>query len=96
MAQQQDALAEASNYVRPGGSLVYITCSVLPDENEQQIERFCKVHPQFSPEPLTEAWNTQFGASSPRPHFRKDRSVTLTPASTGTDGFFFCLMRRNG
>ncbi|MFN7027502.1 MAG: RsmB/NOP family class I SAM-dependent RNA methyltransferase, partial [Pseudorhizobium sp.] len=39
VAQQQDALAEAATFVKPGGNLVYITCSVLPDENEQQIER---------------------------------------------------------
>jgi len=95
VAQQQDALAEAATFVKQGGDLVYITCSVLPDENEQQIERFCNQYPQFSPEPVMETWNGLFGDSSARSHVRDGKSITLTPASTETDGFFFCRMRRN-
>ncbi|CAD7051621.1 MFS transporter [Pseudorhizobium endolithicum] len=94
VAQQQEALGEASAFVKPGGSLVYVTCSVLPEENERQIERFCGEHPAFSAEAVTDEWNTLFGADTPRPRSRDGRMLTLTPASTETDGFFFCRMRR--
>ncbi len=93
-AQQQEALAEAAAFVKPGGSLVYITCSVLPEENDRQIERFSSDHPQFAPEPVMETWTSLFGAGAPRPLARDGRTVTLTPASTGTDGFFFCRLRK--
>ena len=96
VAQQQEALAEAATFVKAGGTLVYITCSVLPEENDLQVERFCKDNPQFSPEPVMEKWTSLFGESALRPHSRAEGTVTLTPASTGTDGFFFCRMRKRG
>ncbi|HEV7435510.1 MAG TPA: RsmB/NOP family class I SAM-dependent RNA methyltransferase [Pseudorhizobium sp.] len=94
VAQQQEALAEAAAFVEPGGSLAYITCSVLPEENDRQIERFCSENPQFSAEPVSETWKSLFGEGASRPVTRDDRSVTLTPASTGTDGFFFSRLRK--
>lgn len=96
VAQQQEALAEAATFVKAGGTLVYITCSVLPEENDLKVERFCKDNPQFSPEPVMETWTSLFGESALRPHSRAEGTVTLTPASTGTDGFFFCRMRKRG
>ncbi|MFN7101163.1 MAG: RsmB/NOP family class I SAM-dependent RNA methyltransferase [Pseudorhizobium sp.] len=94
VAQQQEALAEAATFVKPGGSLVYITCSVLPEENDRQIEAFCRDNPQFSAEPVLETWSGLFGETAPRPHSRDGSTVTLTPATTGTDGFFFSRLRR--
>jgi 16S rRNA (cytosine967-C5)-methyltransferase len=94
VAQQQEALGEAAAFVKPGGSLVYVTCSVLPEENDGQIERFCETHPEFSPEPVLQNWNGLFGGDTRRPRSRDGKMLTLTPASTGTDGFFFCRMRR--
>jgi tRNA and rRNA cytosine-C5-methylases len=94
VAQQQEALAEAAAFVKPGGSLVYVTCSVLPEENEQQIGRFCSMHPEFLPEAVMEEWSELFGSRTPRPRTGDGKMLTLTPASTGTDGFFFCRMRR--
>ncbi|MBB6179624.1 RsmB/NOP family class I SAM-dependent RNA methyltransferase [Pseudorhizobium flavum] len=94
VAQQQEALGEAAAFVKPGGSLVYVTCSVLPEENDVQIERFCETHPEFSPEPVLQNWNGLFGGDTRRPRSRDGKMLTLTPASTGTDGFFFCRMRR--
>lgn len=94
VAQQQEALAEAATFVKPGGSLVYITCSVLPDENDRQIEAFCRDNPQFFAEPVLETWSGLFGETAPRPHSRDGSTLTLTPATTGTDGFFFSRMRR--
>jgi 16S rRNA (cytosine967-C5)-methyltransferase len=95
IAQQQEALAEAAPYVKAGGSLVYVTCSILPEENDRQIERFCRDNPEFSPEAALPTWNELFGPETPRPGSRDGKTLTLTPASTGTDGFFFCRMRRS-
>jgi 16S rRNA (cytosine967-C5)-methyltransferase len=94
IAQQQEALTEAAAFVKPGGSLIYVTCSVLPEENDAQVERFCADNPGFSIAPAVEDWPKMFGASARQPRSRDARTITLTPASTDTDGFFFCRMQR--
>jgi 16S rRNA (cytosine967-C5)-methyltransferase len=92
--QQIDALTSASAYVKPGGTLIYVTCSVLPEENDSQIRRFCTDNPQFSPLQSLPAWEKLFGADAPKPHSADGASLTLSPAKTGTDGFFFCRLQR--
>ena len=94
LAQQQEALANASAFVRPGGTLFYVTCSILPQENEEQAHGFCKANPDFVLQPATETWRQLFGSGTPQPRSRDGSTVTLTPASTDTDGFFFCAMGR--
>jgi 16S rRNA (cytosine967-C5)-methyltransferase len=96
LTQQQEALANASAFVRPGGFLLYVTCSILPQENEEQVHGFCKANPDFEIQPVAETWSRLFGADKPKPRSRDGRTVTLTPASTDTDGFFFCAMSRKG
>ncbi|MBP1851414.1 RsmB/NOP family class I SAM-dependent RNA methyltransferase [Rhizobium halophytocola] len=94
--QQTEALSGAAAYVRPGGDLLYITCSVLPDENEAQVASFCADNPEFSVASSADAVARLFGASADR--FRLDAAGTvgLSPALTGTDGFFFARLRRAG
>ncbi len=94
LTQQQEALANAGAFVRPGGVLFYITCSILPQENEEQVHAFCKANPQFEILPATDTWQKLFGADTPQPRSRDGKTVTLTPATTDTDGFFFCAMGR--
>ncbi|MDO9417663.1 RsmB/NOP family class I SAM-dependent RNA methyltransferase [Pararhizobium sp.] len=94
LAQQREALEHASRFVKPGGNLVYITCSILPQENEAQVMSFCEEHPDFSIQSSLESWTQIFGASAAKPRSSDGRTLTLTPASTGTDGFFFCMMSR--
>jgi 16S rRNA (cytosine967-C5)-methyltransferase len=93
-AQQQDALSQASAYVRPGGELIYVTCSVLPQENEQQVRAFTAANPAFEISGALEGWDQLFGKDSPHPRSSDGQTITLTPASTDTDGFFFCRMKR--
>jgi 16S rRNA (cytosine967-C5)-methyltransferase len=95
-AQQQDALKQASAYVRRGGELIYVTCSVLPQENEEQVRAFTAANPEFEITSALTGWDQLFGKDSPRPRSSDGKTVTLTPASTDTDGFFFCRMQRKG
>jgi 16S rRNA (cytosine967-C5)-methyltransferase len=94
VSQQQEALAQAAEFVRPGGILVYVTCSVLPEENEMQVNRFSANNTEFEIVDALESWSTLFGADTPRPRSSDGKTITLTPASTDTDGFFFCRLRR--
>jgi 16S rRNA (cytosine967-C5)-methyltransferase len=94
LGQQQEALAGASTFVRPGGHLIYVTCSVLPEENEAQVYAFCEGNPEFEILSAADAWADLFGTDKKQPWSADMKTVTLTPASTDTDGFFFCLMGR--
>lgn len=93
LADQRAVLAEAAGFIKPGGELVYITCSILPEENDDQVERFLAGHADFSPVLLPTRWASLFPDAA-RPLSRNGHSVTLTPAATGTDGFFCAVLKR--
>jgi 16S rRNA (cytosine967-C5)-methyltransferase len=83
---QARILASAARLVKPGGRLVYATCSLLPEENEEQVAAFLAVHPAFKMVPLRDAAPQQ---PSAHPDF-----LSLTPAQHDTDGFFAAVMQR--
>ncbi len=83
-AIQREILENVSQYVRPGGVLVYSTCTVLPEENEQVTDAFLQAHPEFE--------RTEF--TLPLPIGRCSGQLTLWPQRHGTDGFYICRMRR--
>ena len=93
-SQQQEAMAQAGEFVRPGGALLYVTCSVLPEENEAQVNRFAAQNPDFEVMETLSSWETLFGKETLRPISSDGKTITLTPASTDTDGFFFCRLQR--
>lgn len=96
MADQAGVLDEAAKYVRPGGFLVYVTCSVFPQENEHQVYAFGDRNEQFDLLSAGEVWQDLFGFDKPKPWSSDLKCITLTPASTNTDGFFFAVMQRQG
>ncbi|WP_114395626.1 RsmB/NOP family class I SAM-dependent RNA methyltransferase [Oleisolibacter albus] len=86
---QAGILASAARLVRPGGRLIYATCSLLPEENERQVEAFLEANPDFTLVPVPEAWPAGWGkAPTTEPMLR------LTPARHNTDGFFGAVMQR--
>jgi 16S rRNA (cytosine967-C5)-methyltransferase len=93
--EQRAILALATPLVKPGGRLVYVTCSVLPEENNDQVEWFLSNHPGFAELPWAEAWRSAL-SSEPLPSAgRIGESLLLTPARHGTDGFFISVMTRS-
>ena len=94
LEEQRQVLSEASRFVRPGGYLCYITCSVLARENEGQVYAFVEENEAFELLSAGEVWEDLFSHSQLKPWSSDDCTVTLTPASTKTDGFFFAVLER--
>lgn len=92
--QQEEVLSEAAPFVKPGGHMIYITCSIFPEENENQVYSFTENNPEFEIVSAGEVWQDLFGFEKPAPWSSDMKTITLTPASTNTDGFFFCVMER--
>jgi 16S rRNA (cytosine967-C5)-methyltransferase len=95
MAEQAEVLDSAAAYVRPGGYLCYVTCSVFPEENEHQVYGFGERHDGWELLSAGEVWQDLFGFDKPKPWSADLKCITLTPASTATDGFFFAVMQRH-
>ena len=83
-AVQGAILANACRYVKPGGILLYSTCTILPEENEGVAAAFLAGHPDFVPEDFA----LPGGLSS------REGALTLWPQRHGTDGFYLCKMRK--
>jgi 16S rRNA (cytosine967-C5)-methyltransferase len=92
--EQRRALDLAAPLVKPGGALVYVTCSVLPEENADQVAAFLNGHPGFALEPYAAAWRERLGSEPPASADGREDTLQLTPAAHGTDGFFVALLRR--
>ncbi len=93
VAEQAEILDKAGEFVVPGGELVYITCSLLPEENHQQVEAFIKRSGIFSPIDIEARWTEIFPKSEQMPLF-DGLGATLSPLTTGTDGFYISLLKK--
>ena len=98
LKDQAQVLDRAAGLVKPGGRIAYITCSVLPAENSDQIRGFLARHAEFTLVPPTETvtvlWNKaeDFAAAA----LLTSEGWLMTPRRTGTDGFFVSVLRRKG
>ncbi|PZQ46464.1 MAG: rRNA cytosine-C5-methylase [Micavibrio aeruginosavorus] len=87
MQMQSDILDRVADKVKPGGRLVYATCSLFTEENEQQVESFLSRHADYSVLPFSEAWE---GDTSMLPN--EGPYLRLFPKDHETDGFFAAVL----
>jgi len=93
IAEQREVLELAAPLVRPGGRLVYATCSVLPSENAAQTRWFLESKPDFTAQSWQSAWaETALGAAPS--DMDDDAALQLSPARNGTDGFYISILKR--
>ena len=88
-AKQASILAAAATLVKPGGRLVYATCSLLAEENEDIVQAFLAAHADFALLPAVDILKRQ-GIELPR----TDQYLRLHPHVHDTDGFFAAVMER--
>ncbi len=91
---QQAVLESGAKLVKPGGKLIYVTCSVLPQENTDQIEAFLALRKDFTLVPYADVWQQTIATEPPTSADNKKSTLLLTPASHDTDGFFIAIMAK--
>jgi 16S rRNA (cytosine967-C5)-methyltransferase len=84
-------LDDGARHTKPGGRLIYTTCSLLPCENEDHIAAFLERHPDFAICPVRDVWRDSIGTEPPP---RMDQFFRASPLTTGTDGFFTAVLQR--
>ncbi|WP_027160980.1 RsmB/NOP family class I SAM-dependent RNA methyltransferase [Mesorhizobium sp. WSM1293] len=93
---EQSAILDAAKaYVKPGGLLVYITCSVFDEENGEQIAAFRDRNSGFVPVDHRQLWDSRFPGHPAAARIGAKGDISLSPALSGTDGFYFCALRRS-
>ncbi|MBE6443309.1 MAG: RsmB/NOP family class I SAM-dependent RNA methyltransferase [Alphaproteobacteria bacterium] len=88
---QENLLDIAKTKTKIGGRIIYITCSILEDENENIINRFLQTNKNFTPINIKSLWNQKL--SAPYPH-NSEVFLRMSPFTTQTDGFFVCILER--
>ena len=99
MIEQDAVLREASRFVRPGGRMVWVTCSFLMEENEDRLASFLSDNKEFSQISALDAMNasgqiTQEGREALQACLSADGAIRLTPDKIRADGFFIAVLAR--
>ncbi len=94
---QAEVLDRAAHLVKPGGRIAYITCSVLAEENGDQVRAFVDRHGDFAVVPPSDVVQALGERAAPllQTALVSPEGLLLTPRRTGTDGFFVSVIRRN-
>ncbi|MFC7066855.1 RsmB/NOP family class I SAM-dependent RNA methyltransferase [Brucella rhizosphaerae] len=92
---QQEVLEAAKHYVKPGGRLVYVTCSLFDEENTQQVERFLAQNGDYSEVAPAELWNKAVPEAGMIAPVYPARGSVFSPLSTGTDGFYVSVLQKH-
>jgi 16S rRNA (cytosine967-C5)-methyltransferase len=97
LKDQITVLDRAAALVKPGGRIAYITCSVLPPENGDQIRTFVARHPDFVIVPPSQTTTVLWDKSEAfaTATLQSPEGLLMTPRRTGTDGFFVSILKRN-
>jgi 16S rRNA (cytosine967-C5)-methyltransferase len=90
--EQHTVLELAAGLVKSGGRLAYVTCSVLPEENVDQIAWFLGRHEAFRLVPFADTWREQIGSEPPASADGRTDTLLLTPTCHGSDGFFIASL----
>jgi len=99
---EQDVVLEgAQKYLKPGGRLLYVTCSFLPEENEDRITAFLAKHDDFKTVPALEVLIASGGLAEGaverlEPFVGNHGALQLSPGRTDTDGFYICVLEKAG
>jgi 16S rRNA (cytosine967-C5)-methyltransferase len=98
-AEQRAVLEQGRAMVRPGGRIVYVTCSLLAEENEDQVSAFLAAASDFAASPVLAAIEASGqalpeGLEKLRACAAPDGFLRLSPRSSATDGFFAAVIRR--
>ncbi len=93
---QRAVLARAAPLVKPGGRLIYVTCSLLPEENTGQVEAFLASNQDFSVLPYADVWQQCLPGDPPVSADGSTSTLLLSPADHNVDGFFIAVMQRRG
>ncbi len=88
---QSEILEIGAAKTKTGGRIIYITCSILKDENEDIINQFLSQHSEFELINIKQLWQQKI--ATPYPH-SSEFFLRMSPQTTGTDGFFVCIMER--
>jgi 16S rRNA (cytosine967-C5)-methyltransferase len=91
---QAAVLDRAAGLVKPGGRIAYITCSLLPPENDDAVDAFLARHPGFTLEAVDDVARRAGLAALAQHRSIGGQGILLTPLRTKTDGFFFASLLR--
>ena len=94
---QSELLLKGSTMVAPGGKLAYVTCSILPEEGVDQVEKFkISVNSDFSEIDMKNMWNDNLSLTNSfqYPFDSGKKSITINPAKYKMDGFFISMFQR--
>lgn len=94
MAEQEAILSAAARYVRPGGRLVYVTCSLFEQENAERLRTFLGGRPDFAPVDHAALFEACFPGRAAAARIDRLNGISLTPARSGTDGFYVGVTKR--
>ncbi|MEE8445942.1 MAG: RsmB/NOP family class I SAM-dependent RNA methyltransferase [Alphaproteobacteria bacterium] len=93
-SRQTKLLTTGAGLVKPGGRLVYVTCSVLGAENEERIGDFLTARGDFVLLPFADVWKSALATALPDSAATLSECLQLTPLRHGTDGFFVAILER--
>jgi len=93
-AEQDAVLKEAARFVKPGGRILYATCSILREENEDRLAAFLAVHMSYRSLPVREMTGMAGLPELERFESPFGFGLRLTPLTAGTDGFFIAMLMR--
>lgn len=94
-ADQREVLEAGKKYVKDGGRLVYVTCSLLASENLQQITAFLQQNPEYAPVDPKTLWDGVVNSDRGHMPIFPQYGAVLSPHSTDTDGFYIAVLQKH-